>query len=96
MNSCRYHNLPCCTLHCGSSTVTISLVFALEMTPFCSRHRDRRGGEDQCCCDQFAVAISKIPAQRLPSHPGANQIPIAWHINDTPQTTVAVSFSALC
>jgi DNA primase len=42
------------------------------------------------------AASVTVPAERPPLHLGAYQIPIAWHINPTTQTTVAVSFSVLC
>jgi hypothetical protein len=96
MNSCRYHNMPRCAPHCGSSTATILLALVLEMTPFYACQPDRLGVEAHRSCHQFAVASTTIPAERPPLHLGAYQIPIAWHINPTIQTTVAVSFSVLC
>jgi hypothetical protein len=96
MNSWHYHNMPCCTLHCGSSTATISLALVLEMTPFYACQPSRLGVETHCSRHQFAVASITIPAQLPPPHLGAYQIPIAWHITATTQTNVAVSFSVLC
>jgi hypothetical protein len=82
--------------HCGLSTATLPLVWALEMMLFNSFHPDSLGDEVGGIYGNHSESIIKIDLKGPPSQSGTNQIPIAWRINVSTQITVAVSFSALC
>ena len=96
MNSCPCHNMPRGTPHCGLSTVTLPLAWALEMMLFNSFFPDSLDDEVGGIYGNHSESINKIDLMSPSSQSGTNQIPIAWRINVTTQITVAVSFSALC